>query len=192
MTHENLLTSYTLPIWSKNTNKGCLDSAWIASQMIQATPSTFPHTGIFPNLDPWNPIPIVPDTRSPPASPRPPSPPWPIVLFLQTLLHPWPYTTHKFHEFIPGRRTHPTHIHALQHTFFCNEVKRGISCIYHSPIYVRDWSHVHHLLGWVAHLHTLLSNARTASHSPACIPFPWAHASNVHPRPLPIYPAYLT
>ena len=49
----------------------------------------------------------------------PPSPPQPVIPFLQTLLCPWPYTTHKFHKFILGCHTHPTYIHALQHTYFC-------------------------------------------------------------------------
>ena len=42
-------------------------------------------------------------------------------LQLATLLRPWPYTSHKFHEFRPGQRTHPTYVHALQHWFFCKE-----------------------------------------------------------------------
>jgi hypothetical protein len=46
---------------------------------------------------------------------------------LGSLIHHPPYTTHRFHEFTPGARCHPTHAHSLEHSHFC----RDAYCRYH-------------------------------------------------------------
>src|SRR6267142_2766048 len=43
------------------------------------------------------------------------------LTFFESLFHPSPYTSHKFHSFQPGAQTHITHIHSLQHSFFCHK-----------------------------------------------------------------------
>ena len=53
-------------------------------------------------LDSWKVIPIVPESWSPPASPIPIKATEIATPFLQTLLRSWPYTMHKYHEFVPG------------------------------------------------------------------------------------------
>jgi len=40
---------------------------------------------------------------------------------LRSLFRDPPYTSHRYHEFVPGRRCHPTHPHSLEHSCFCKE-----------------------------------------------------------------------